>query len=1033
MEYSRPPEGFRFNWGGMKLNSVPDAIPPEKYAVAINVRSTSKNSIKTRPGYASKFVTGGHTVSDIRAYATLQTDDLPRFLARDVQNGIYLDTGTLLTTLGGSVGYGVSMIPFRPSTSPQSWMYIAGLGAYQKLSAPSATNAVTIQKVGIAEPQSQLEAATNAPEFTYFNGVASGWTAGGTAGAPSNGSVIVDTAGVVLPDPVVATRLSIQVTNPYYIAGQVATIASSTNYPIEEVWQPCPTCTITAIQYDAGTSGMCSVVPSLDISSTLGRGSLVELNSEIVLVLSVTAGTNGTCVFRCSTSGTHAASETITGILAIVLHGSVTASQAINVNSVSSIISTGTGTLSQTLTAGLFAPYGPDDYIHIPMSVNDAAATTSITFIFNLGTSAPDYVTKVATYTLDQATLLAQLVGGVITEIHFPISALGTDPGLLNSCNGIQVQVVCTANEGVSVDGLWVGGGSLPDVGDSGAPYMFRAVPRSSLTGAQGNSTPPMRYGVIPRRQSVTLTVPSAAYDSQIDTWDYYAIGGTITQYGYVGSVAAGASTFTFNYFDDTIAAAIANGNTLPVQNFEPWPSVDIPWSAATAGGGTTITIVGSELTVSGPATWPSTIANWLPGTLITVSGFQTYTLRARPVQLSSTSYLFHLQESAGSQSPSSVAVSEPNIANQILPYVWGPDAYGTIFAAGDPLRPGTQYFAQAYAPDEAPQTNTIEVSTPDKPLVGGVVKSGVSIAASTNRWWAYYPNLGGSGYYQVEMSVGASPVSPYGIVTDGNWIYFWSKDGICRTSGSGFESLTDDDLYNLFPHEGVQGANVTRFGAITIFAPDYSRAAMFRLCLCNNFLYADYRDAAGSERTLVYDLRNKAWCYDQYADPIAVHYGVEQQQSSLTASSTLYSTLLMGSAAGHVYVETDLHNDNTTGITASIQTFEFDGQDVRAFEQWGDLYLDSIPVAGISVTPLFNQSSIATLVAIPASPNRTFSPISVGGEVQVDFLGMALRWTDNFSTQSVSTVVHAWQPSWVQKPEFIIDRASDWMGSLSG
>lgn len=1030
-DFSRPKEGFRFTWGGMSLSSQPDALPPNKYASAFNVRSVSGNSLRTRPGYSLKFATGLNPVTDIKAYATLGTDDLPRFLARDTANGIYLDTGSQKVILSGSAGYGVSMVPFRPGASSQSWMYVASIGDYKKLSAPDGSGNVTVQKVGIAEPQTQLEAATNAPSVTSFNAVAASWTAGGTAGSPSDSNLFTDTVGAaVLADPVVSSRISVQVSITYYSPGMLVKFGSS-SYPIEEVWPACATCTITAIRYDSGSSGMCSVVPSVDLSSTIGRGSIVKLNTESVLVLSVTAGTNGTCVFRCSTSGTHSASETITGVLAVVVHGSTSTSTAITFPDVNSAITSGVATLSQNLSAGIFSPYSVDDYIYATLLISDIANTTSVSFIFNVSNTV-NYTTSILTYTVQGAALAPLLLAGEVVVVSFPISALSTVPGALNPCNGFRLQVVGSSSQTISIGGLWVGGGSLPDVGDSGAPYMFRAVPRSSLTGAKGNSTPPMRYGVTPRRQSVTVTVPSAAYDTQIDTWDYYAIGGSVTQYGYVGSTAAGAASFTFNYFDDTIAAAIANGNTLPTQAFEPWPSIDVSWSVA-SGGGTTITAVGTYITVSGPSSWPATILRWLPGTIVTLAGFQSFTLRTRPTQLSSTSYLFNVQEALGSQSPTGISVAEPIVANQILPYVWGPDAYGVVFGCGDPLRPGTLYFTTAYAPDQAPQTNTLELSPPDKPLIGGCIKGGVSLTNSTNKWWALYPNPSGTGSYTaVEWPVGRVPVCPY-TVTDGVYVYFWARDGICRTAQGPYESLTDDDLYVLFPHEGVQGSDVSRVGSM-IYAPDYSKAAQFRLGLFNNFLFADYLDSGSNRRTLVCDLRFKAWCVDDYADHISVHYGVEQQSSSLVSSPTLYSTVLLGDSAGKVYTQTDLHNDNATFIGPILQTFEYDGGDMRAFEQWGDLYLDCIPASALLVAqPVSLNATAGSSVSLPTGTARIFKPISIGGAKALNTLGMYLSWSDDFSVQSVPTQLFLWQPSFVPKPELIVDRFGDWAGSLMG
>ena len=89
-EFGRP-QGWRFTFGGVSLNGTPDSITYPKFASAQNIRSTLANSVQTRPGYSPFFSCNNAAVTDIRAYATLETDDKPRFLARDTNNVIYLD------------------------------------------------------------------------------------------------------------------------------------------------------------------------------------------------------------------------------------------------------------------------------------------------------------------------------------------------------------------------------------------------------------------------------------------------------------------------------------------------------------------------------------------------------------------------------------------------------------------------------------------------------------------------------------------------------------------------------------------------------------------------------------------------------------------------------------------------------------------------------------------------------------------------------------------------------------------------------
>lgn len=442
---------------------------------------------------------------------------------------------------------------------------------------------------------------------------------------------------------------------------------------------------------------------------------------------------------------------------------------------------------------------------------------------------------------------------------------------------------------------------------------------------------------------------------------------------------------------------------------------------------GIAITVTGTKIVVSGNGVvWPANILNWLPGTLINLSGRGAYTLRTRPTQLSSTSYLFEIVESAGTFSPDSFWCNEPNIACHRLPYIWGPNAQGDVFACGDSLRPGTVYFAKSYNPDSAPQSYNLEITPPSEPLLGGEIVGGMSLVASTMRWWALYPAKDTpQQYYAVERQVGRGLIAPYGHCTDGKVIYFWGKDGIYVTDTNTAVCLTDV-LYNIFPHEGVEGRNYT-YNQQTVYAPDYSRASTFRLGYCNGFLYADYQDSSATYRTLVYDIALKSWCVDEYADTMSVHYGVEQQTGTILTSGTDYSYLYMGAVNGQVFYQVDLHNDGDTPITVKLATLEYNGGDARADQLWNDLILDSTPVAPITVTPIFNAQSLAASSIIGARTTRDQAIINVG--TSSEFMGIYINYTEDFRVQTEPTILYLWQPLHESLPIHVLNWSPEGMG----
>lgn len=1143
--YERPEGGWRAHFQGVKVNTPPDALQPTKSPYSQNIRAYRDQTVATRPGYTLKYTGGNQVVTDIRAYTTLGTDSLPRLLSRNSNNQIYLDNGALVATLAGP-SQGAFMIPFRPNQSPQAYMYIASQGDYQKLSAPDSNNNVVVQKVGIAEPQTAVEACPDGLQFNDFTALAASWAQGGTAGAVTDSTRTTDTATAIFADPAsvsptTKTRYSVQVSDvKSYSIGETLSFTKSTGgtivSEIEDVYPPIGTgasLTIQSIYYFTGTTGRCIIVPSqLQVGSNnqqslptlpflpgqlagIRRGSLIQLNAEVCFVLSVTTGPQGSLSVEVSTTGTHAIAETIIGIPAICVSGisNLVVGQTVTSAQVNSAVTTGVGTITQTLGTnpfnlglGTIGTPQETDYIHVSMAVDVPSNVLELKILFNIDSTDTSFTHNVLYFSISPSSLTAalantqtqlsatqvfvnnvgiangvqtssatgstfagieaaaaanqaistgtlptdlpnippegseggrtpeQLIADVsttspmspgvaatgsaqFTEVLFPISALqriGNDQTqTLTECVAVQILVNCTGNVNFSFGSIWVGGGRQPDV-SSGTPYLYIVRPRSSLTGAIGNPSPLMRYGVTPVRQRVILSLPSAAYDTQIDTWDIFRYGGTVPAYRYIGSSKIGV-TFSDNVLD---TSAIA-GSAIDYTNFEPWPSIDTPWNAILNSGGiTSMTATGTAVIVLG-STFPSTIANWLPGNAIVLDGQCTYTLWARPIAISG-GYLFRLVESSGNPVVTTASILEPSIANQRLPYLWGPDVNGVIYGCGDPLRPGTFYFSKSNTPDSAPDTNNQELTSPSEPLLGGIVINGISLIASSDRWWKLYINYlsNGVAYQAVEMPVGRGLAAPYAHCSDGKSAYFVAKDGVWMTAGGSGISLTDRDLYTLFPHDDIDIPVNYTYGGYTIYAPDYTFASDFRLAFNNSYLYFDYRDSSGFARTLVCDLRdpeNPAWAPDVYNDSITTHYSVEQPESTLLTTTQKYALLITGDAVGKVYQGALNANDNGVPISGVYSTFEYNGGDLRETQLFNDAFIDMVPVSSALAAPLTNGIAQVAAVVIPSSTSRVQTNIPVGLELK--YMGVLIAWTDNFNIQSAPTSINAWQPMYQGVP----------------
>lgn len=1105
--YERLKDGFRFKWGGLNTRSQPDALAPDKYQVAVNVRATSDNSVRTRPGYVKLFGTVNRRITDIKAYSAINTDALPRFLCRNQFDDIYLDTGVRVGTLATSSADGAVLIPFRPAQSPDPWMYIANDKDYQKFSAPDSGNNVTQQKVGIAEPQLPAEMCPDRFWRTDFTPVAADCVVDGVViTAVADAARAADVCGVVFQDPASGPnpRYSAQVTNtPQYQLGEelIFTIGGLPSPAVvEDILPPLNVAGLVVIKsifYFAGANGRCIIVPSIvptgsntpnfteglpvansvfasQVAASLRRGSLIQLQGgpEICFVRSVTIGPDGNVCIETSTTGTHIAAESITGLPAVSVAGITggAAGNAIAANQLNlTVAGAGTGTVDNYTELIPNNPFNQligttlpqqDDYLHFSVKVTDWTKVSVLRFSINVCGNVGDVTFTNQAYYYEvninsvlglQPNKTTALPSSEWYEVMIPLTSLtriGTDyTQTLNNAYGQRLTVVATGACTVSLSSIWVGGGGSPDVG-SDSPFFYAIRPRSSVTGVKGNPSPITRYGVSPRRQRVIITLPTVYADPQVDTWDVFRYGGSITTLRYIGSVKLGAATFTDNY---PIESAVA-GDAIDYTNFEPWPSVDLPFTVnpgIDASGiqwtvqvcGTTILIMASAgIAFDNP--FPSNITKWLPGTLLTLGGQSAYTLFSRPTAFVPAAhpalyycYMLQLVENAGfnglittlSSGPQ-VQINEPSLANQPNPYVWGPDAYGTVFGAGDLLRPGTFSFTKPYAPDSVPVTNNRELTDPSEPLMGGEVIDGISFVGSATRWWGLYFQAGNniSPYQPVEAPVGRGIAAPFGVCTDGRAIYFWANDCIAMHAGGAYKSLTDADLFNLFPHDGVRGEDVTR-GAYTFRAPDYGRANTFRLTYCNGYLYATYETSDTQEHTLVLDIKKMAWSVDAYAAQVSVPYAVEHQEGPIADIGQVYPVLLFGDKNGNVYQQKDLVNDDGTPISSAIGTFEFDGGDIRSSDQWGDIYLNCLPASPITATPITESAGVNAATVVPTNAARTQAYISLSGGELLNYLGLLCQWTDDFATQAKATTLYVWQPSYLNKPENSTNRYSDW------
>jgi hypothetical protein len=637
---------------------------------------------------------------------------------------------------------------------------------------------------------------------------------------------------------------------------------------------------------------------------------------------------------------------------------------------------------------------------------------------------------------------LAAGFAGVYTELIVPMQSLQRTGGnhslTLADFKAIQVAIITTGTFTVGFGGIWVGGGGQPDVGANGSPYYYRITGRSSLTGAESNPSPASRYGVTPRVQPVWVQMP-ASYDPQIDTWNIYRYGGSITSWRWIGSAHIEDVWFRDNSFD---AAAFA-GSELEFDNFEPWPTVDVPWHPTDLQ----ITVVGTIINFIG-TDFPPSLNRWLAGTLIT--------LWRRPVPITG-GWQIEIIECAGAMTNPDIFVAEPIVANQHLPYLFGPDANGVIFACGDPFRPGMFQGAKPNAPDATPN-NAYDLCPSSEPLLGGQVLDGLPVIASSKRWWMLQPSGNPVQPNPVEMPTGRGLAAPYAHTTDGMRFYFWAKDGIMAAVPNQPGQMLTLDIANLFPQgeTGITHGYDIKYADYTIWAPEYKYVSQFRLSVMNYILRAHYRDCSGTPRTLVCDMTPDdqgqlvpRWSVDEYADPMVTSFQPIQPPATLVApmsTATRYEELYYADHNGGVWREVDLHNDSTHPIPVWLSTPEFDGGDSRVRKDWMDSMIDMLSPSGGTLSPVANGQILGEAQEIEEEDERTQQLIKVGEEgeeepphkkMDATALGVLFRWTDDFTKLNPTpdscpkfelvTTLYEWTMEFVPQPVEVKSWESIW------
>lgn len=507
---------------------------------------------------------------------------------------------------------------------------------------------------------------------------------------------------------------------------------------------------------------------------------------------------------------------------------------------------------------------------------------------------------------------------------------------------------------------------TLPSGVRTNVSYAYKY--RASETGAQSNPSPVSPPQLTPVLDN-TVT-PQFSPDPQVDKVDYYRQDAGLTNFTYV---ATGPNTNPPTPIVDSLSdIAAALNATMNFDDFEPVPSIDLPQSGTVnVSGGVISWVSGNKFNT-----------RWLAGTVILI-GSPTqlaYTFIARPTSATTVSI-----PEVPDGTNLAYNIAQPILAAQPLAYIWGPtDNINYAFGVGDPLRPGTLYWSKGSNLDSWPDTNQLDVTDPSEALVNGAMSEGLGVVFSIKRAWIILPNFFNAlatvtGTQGSTWSLQATGISrglfiPRCVdVAGGGLVFFRVDDGIdVSVAGSASHSITDDDLYPLFSHEGSVPVAIVRNG-FTISPPNDALPDRQKFKVVNQFLYYDYIGIDAAAHTLVYDIKGNGWVWDMYSSQVTARASDEGES---------VQGVLAGCADGTIR---QLQTGGTEAVTGTVITPAFGGTG------WMHAY---------EYTVEYTSSAVVTLTSIAAdagngsyAPNAVVLPSTGGLPTKYTFKVSANKW----------------------------------------
>ncbi len=535
---------------------------------------------------------------------------------------------------------------------------------------------------------------------------------------------------------------------------------------------------------------------------------------------------------------------------------------------------------------------------------------------------------------------------------------------------------------------------------------QYRYVYRSSATGAQSNPSPESTAQTIP---VVANTITSLwSPDPQIDVVDYYRIDSVTSAFTYVatgpndnlGTVSGTNTSVTDSLLDTELGDQLLN-----YDNYEPFPSIDLPQKGICSVSGGVITwvnggaiggsqtkfnirwLAGTEILIGSPTSLAYTfIARPYPASFQTNSGYIAGEVILDPaghyqqVTIAGTSGASTptFNDSGGTTTSGGVTfqdqgtvfgwngyvtqinipgvpdgtnlvyqIAEPILAAQPLPYIWGPtDNINFAYGVGDPLRPGTLYWCQGSNLDSAPDTNQMDVTDPSEPLVNGAITGGLGVVFSIRRAWLILPN-----FFNATATATGTTGSTWSLQESSIDRGLYMPRCVCVDGGGNIFFRVSDGIH--VSARGSASKSITDEDLYPLFAhenEDGGTSIPQPITIAGYTIYPPNDALPQAQRFSIVG----AYMYYDYLDATstprtlvfdiaAMGWVVDVYSPTVTIHASNDGESIQGVLTG--CSDGSIRQLASKGIevaTAVFLTPAFDKGDTRSICQWGDLYIES-------------------------------------------------------------------------------------------